>query len=31
MPHFPARIIADRATLADWVARYKGEAGCARA
>lgn len=26
MPHFPARIIPDRATLADWVARYKGEA-----
>jgi methylenetetrahydrofolate reductase (NADPH) len=26
MPHFPARIIADRATLADWIARYKGEA-----
>lgn len=27
MPHFPARLIADRATLADWVARYQGEAG----
>ncbi|SEO27171.1 methylenetetrahydrofolate reductase (NADPH) [Gemmobacter aquatilis] len=27
MPHFPARIIPDRATLADWLARYKGEAG----
>lgn len=27
MPHFPARIIKDRATLMDWVARYKGEAG----
>jgi methylenetetrahydrofolate reductase (NADPH) len=26
MPHFPARIIHDKATLADWVARYKGEA-----
>jgi methylenetetrahydrofolate reductase (NADPH) len=26
MPHFPARIIKDRATLADWVARYRGEA-----
>ncbi|HMO07779.1 MAG TPA: methylenetetrahydrofolate reductase [Paracoccaceae bacterium] len=26
MPHFPARIIPDRATLADWVARYRGEA-----
>jgi methylenetetrahydrofolate reductase (NADPH) len=23
MPHFPARIIKDRATLIDWVARYK--------
>lgn len=27
MPHFPARIIADRAMLTDWVARYQGEAG----
>ncbi|MEM6676988.1 MAG: methylenetetrahydrofolate reductase [Pseudomonadota bacterium] len=27
MPHFPARIIADKATLEDWVARYAGEAG----
>ncbi|AML52737.1 methylenetetrahydrofolate reductase [Falsihalocynthiibacter arcticus] len=27
MPHFPARIIQDRATLADWTARYQGEAG----
>ncbi len=26
MPHFPARIIADRRELADWVARYRGEA-----
>ncbi len=26
MPHFPARLIRDRATLADWVARYRGEA-----
>jgi methylenetetrahydrofolate reductase (NADPH) len=26
MPHFPARIIKDKATLQDWVARYKGEA-----
>ncbi len=23
MPHFPARIIKDKATLADWVGRYK--------
>ncbi|WP_151717644.1 methylenetetrahydrofolate reductase [Gemmobacter serpentinus] len=27
MPHFPARIIPDRATLADWIAQYRGEAG----
>ncbi|SFR38150.1 methylenetetrahydrofolate reductase (NADPH) [Yoonia tamlensis] len=27
MPHFPARIIADQAMLADWIARYSGEAG----
>ena len=27
MPHFPARIIADTATLADWIDRYQGEAG----
>lgn len=26
MPHFPARIIKDKATLLDWVARYQGEA-----
>ncbi len=26
MPHFPARIIQDKATLADWIARYQGEA-----
>ncbi|MDQ7070669.1 MAG: methylenetetrahydrofolate reductase [Rhodobacterales bacterium] len=26
MPHFPARIIKDKATLADWIARYSGEA-----
>ena len=26
MPHFPARIIPDKATLADWIARYRGEA-----
>ena len=26
MPHFPARIIKDKATLADWIARYQGEA-----
>lgn len=26
MPHFPARIINDRAELSDWVARYQGEA-----
>lgn len=27
MPHFPARIIKSRAELADWIARYQGEAG----
>ncbi|MBY6089615.1 methylenetetrahydrofolate reductase [Maritimibacter alkaliphilus] len=27
MPHFPARIIKDKATLADWIKRYQGEAG----
>ncbi|TNC72024.1 methylenetetrahydrofolate reductase [Rubellimicrobium roseum] len=27
MPHFPARSIADRAMLSDWIARYQGEAG----
>jgi methylenetetrahydrofolate reductase (NADPH) len=26
MPHFPARIIKDQATLKDWIARYQGEA-----
>ncbi|GFE64277.1 methylenetetrahydrofolate reductase [Litoreibacter roseus] len=26
MPHFPARIIKDKAALADWIARYQGEA-----
>ncbi len=26
MPHFPARIIQDEATLADWINRYQGEA-----
>jgi methylenetetrahydrofolate reductase (NADPH) len=31
MPHFPARIIPDRATLADWIARYRGEAGVTEA
>jgi methylenetetrahydrofolate reductase (NADPH) len=27
MPHFPARAIRDRAELADWIARHRGEAG----
>ncbi len=31
MPHFPARIIADEATLADWIARYQAEAGVRQA
>lgn len=26
MPHFPARIITDKATLANWIAMYQGEA-----
>jgi len=26
MPHFPARIIKDKATLTDWIAQYQGEA-----
>ena len=31
MPHFPARIIKDEATLADWIARYQGEANVTQA
>ena len=31
MPHFPARIIRDEATLDDWIARYQGEAGVTQA
>jgi len=31
MPHFPARIIKDAATLADWIARYQGEANVEQA
>ncbi|MBT8411697.1 MAG: methylenetetrahydrofolate reductase [Octadecabacter sp.] len=27
MPHFPARIIKDAATLENWIAMYQGEAG----
>lgn len=27
MPHFPARVIKDRAELANWIAQYQGEAG----
>lgn len=27
MPHFPARIIADKTVLADWIKRYRNEAG----
>jgi methylenetetrahydrofolate reductase (NADPH) len=27
MPHFPARIIKDAATLSDWIDRYQSEAG----
>ncbi|MEO6298972.1 MAG: methylenetetrahydrofolate reductase [Paracoccaceae bacterium] len=31
MPHFPARIIHDKATLSNWIERYKGEAGVKQA
>ncbi len=31
MPHFPARIIHDKATLASWIEQYKGEAGVKQA
>ena len=31
MPHIPARIIKDKTELADWIARYKGEAGVKQA
>ena len=31
MPHFPARIIRDKATLNDWISRYQGEAGVSQA
>jgi methylenetetrahydrofolate reductase (NADPH) len=27
MPHFPARLIKNKAELAEWIARYQGEAG----
>jgi len=31
MPHFPARIIQDAATLENWIAMYQGEAGVKQA
>ena len=31
MPHFPARIIKDKATLTEWISRYQGEAGVKQA
>jgi methylenetetrahydrofolate reductase (NADPH) len=31
MPHFPARLIRSRTELADWIARYQGEAGVGEA
>ena len=31
MPHFPARIIRDAATLENWIAMYQGEAGVEQA
>jgi methylenetetrahydrofolate reductase (NADPH) len=27
MPHFPARLVKDKAELAEWIAQYQGEAG----
>jgi methylenetetrahydrofolate reductase (NADPH) len=27
MPHFPARLVNDKAELAEWIAQYQGEAG----
>lgn len=31
MPHIPARIVANRSELSDWIARYQGEAGVEQA
>jgi methylenetetrahydrofolate reductase (NADH) len=31
MPHFPARFITDKAMLADWIDRYRSEAGVTQA
>jgi len=31
MPHFPARIVRDRAELTEWIAQYQGEAGVTQA
>ena len=31
MPHFPSRIIKDKDTLGDWIARYQGEADVTQA
>ncbi len=31
MPHFPARIIKDKATLDNWITMYRGEAGVEQA
>ncbi len=31
MPHFPARIIKDQATLENWISMYQGEAGVKQA
>lgn len=31
MPHFPARIIQDKATLENWIAMYQGEANVSQA
>ena len=31
MPHFPARIVKDKATQNEWISRYQGEAGVKQA
>lgn len=31
MPHFPARLIRNKAELTQWIARYRGEAGVSQA
>ena len=31
MPHIPARIVKDKATLSDWISMYQNEAGVTEA